>query len=149
MTYTPKYFEVHELVNPEAHFALSGDPRKIFSLFDDRLLITADRLRERFGPMTVNNWRRGGERKESGLREPFTRTGARWSQHKFGRALDALIRDISAEEVRKQILADPFHPDFEYITCLEMTVDGKPISWLHFSVQNWSKGKNGILQLHL
>lgn len=149
MTYIPKYFQPHELVPPDIYSELAGDPVKICRLFDNRALITLDRLRERYGQITVNNWLWDGERTESGLRNPKTAIGARWSDHKFGRAFDCLFKKITAEQVRLDILADPFHPDFELITCLEMTVSGKPITWLHFATRNWDKAANGILQLHL
>lgn len=149
MTYIPEYFEPHELVPPEVFSARNGDPGKIFRLFDDRLLRTADRLRNRYGAMTINNYHWGGDRTESGLRMPETATGASWSDHKYGRAIDAIFKNITAEEIRQHIIADPMHPDFQHITVLEMSIGGKPISWLHFATRNWDKQKHGILQLRL
>jgi hypothetical protein len=148
MTYIPTFFQPHEVVPPAVFAALSGDPVRIFRLFDERILITCDRLRGRYGSMTINNWQWGGERKESGLRDPFSATGAKWSDHKFGRAIDAVFK-LPAAEIRRDILSDPWHPDFEHITCLEMTIGGKPISWLHFACRNWDKARSGILQLNL
>ena len=149
MTYIPEHFEPHELVPPDVYDALNGNPTKIFRLFDDRLLKTSDRLRDRYGPMTINNYHWGGDRTESGLRHPGTATGASWSDHKYGRAIDTIFKNITAEEVRQEIIADPMHPDFQHITVLEMTLKGKPISWLHFAIRNWDKQKHGILQLRL
>lgn len=149
MTYIPQHFAPHELVPPDLYGELNGDPVKISRLFDDRLLLTLDRLRVRYGPVTVNNWLWNGDRTESGLRNPRTSTGALWSDHKFGRAIDCLFKKATVEQVRRDILADPHCPDFKFITCLEMTVAGKPITWLHFATRNWDKAKNGILLLHL
>jgi hypothetical protein len=75
--------------------------------------------------------------------------GASFSDHKFGRALDCHFSEISAEAVRADILADPWCPAFEFITCLEMSVNGRPISWLHFSTRNHDKQRYGIQQLCL
>jgi len=151
MTYIPKHFAPHELVPPDIYGELNGDQVKIFRLFDDRLLITLDRLRERYGLITVNNWLWDGGRTESGLRNPRTATGggARWSDHKFGRAIDCLFKKTTPDQVRRDILDDPYWYTFEFITCLEMTISGQPISWLHFATRNWDKKSNGILQLHL
>ncbi|MGB3211202.1 MAG: hypothetical protein WBB19_10895 [Desulforhopalus sp.] len=149
MTYIPKYFKPHELVDPVVYEALAANTLKICRLFDNRVLVTADALRRRFGPMRINDWFWGGRRKDSGYRSADSGIGALWSEHKFGRALDPLFTDCEAEYVRQEILRDPFHPDFKYITCLEMTISGKPISWLHFATRNWDKRENGIQQLHL
>ena len=50
--YRCNHFAIHELV-PRNIFKDRGE--KAWELLDDRLLITLDRLRERYGPMTVNN----------------------------------------------------------------------------------------------
>jgi len=141
--YIPKYFAAHELVPPSVYDALNGDERRIFNLFDDRQLRTDDMLRERYGPVTINNWKWGGNFKESGLRDPRTGTGAAWSQHKFGRGTDKKFDKVTAEEIRQDILANPNNEAFQFITCIEMGV-----SWLHTDCRNWDKNKNGILLIY-
>jgi hypothetical protein len=92
---------------------------------DYRILKTVDVIREFFGkPCTINNWHLGGSRTNSGYRTPLTATGARWSQHRFGRAVDMLIKDVDAETARKEILKEKNH--FPYVTVIE-----DKVSWLH------------------
>lgn len=126
--YKCRHFEIHELV-PPAVFNRRGE--KAWELLDVRALITLDRLRDRYGRMTVNNWKWGGEREWSGLRTPDSPYFSPFSQHTFGRAFDVLFASHTAEEVRQQILGDKNHPDFEFINSLELGV-----SWLHFDVRN-------------
>jgi hypothetical protein len=50
--YKCNHFSVHELV-PRSVFEKRGE--RAWQLLDERLLITLDRLRERYGSTTVNN----------------------------------------------------------------------------------------------
>lgn len=77
---------------------------------DERLLITLDRLRERYGSMTVNNWYWGKDREWSGLRTRGSPYFSDFSQHTFGRAADCLFRNHTAEQVGQDILANPDDP---------------------------------------
>lgn len=81
----PKHFLTQELVPPEI-YKLLGELS--INLIDPRLLIVIDRLRETYGPITINNWHTGGSFKESGLRVQTTATGAPRSAHKIGQGLD-------------------------------------------------------------
>mgnify|MGYP000140665960 CR=1 FL=1 len=126
--YTCEHFAIHEFV-PPAVYKDRGE--RAWSLMDQRVLITADRLRKRYGAMTVNNWKWGGDRQWSGLRTPQSPYYRQFSQHSFGRAIDAIFNDVTAEEVRQDILANPEHKDFELIMSIEAEV-----SWLHFDVRN-------------
>jgi len=54
--YKCSYFKIQELV-PSAIFNRRGE--KAWELMDGRVLITLDRLRERYGLFTVNNWLSG------------------------------------------------------------------------------------------
>lgn len=142
--YIPKYFQPYELA-PESvydHFNVGGDEISLnfWNLFDPRMLITADRIREYYGrKMVVNTWWWGGETQYRGFRPPGIDVGARWSQHKFGRALDSIIIGLDIEDVIKEILGSPFAYPFQYITALELDVQ-----WLHFDTRNWNKSENGI-----
>ena len=51
--YQCNHFAIHELVPPQV-FEARGE--KAWELLDERLLTTLDRLRTRFGPVTVNNY---------------------------------------------------------------------------------------------
>ena len=142
--YTPEYFQVQELVPPEV-FKVRG--HKSWELLDSRMLETLDEMRETFGPMVVNTWhsphliRAYGLRQYSGLRtvEFFAhRRGkdkapaeyaASMSQHKYGRAFDALFRDHTAAEVRDYVRTNT--DKFKYLTALE-----DDVSWFHGDVRN-------------
>jgi len=138
MVYKPSYFQIYELV-PAETFA-SVPKHILWNLFDNRILITADWLRKRYGKAIANTWYWKGEHQYRGWRPGNCKIGAEYSQHKFGRALDLVFTEISAYDIRQNIFADPFHPDFEFITCLETNID-----WLHFDCRNWNKQKHGIL----
>jgi len=131
--YQCQHFKIHELVPPSVYQS-RGD--KAWELLDDRLLITLDRLRERYGSITVNNWHWGKSRESSGLRVKGSSYYSPYSQHTFGRAADCLFASITAEEVRQDILANPDDPDFELIGSIELGV-----SWLHFDVRNCGRIK--------
>lgn len=142
--YIPDHFEPYELV-PESVYNQFVDEEgslnlNFWSFFDDRMLITADRIREYYDrKMIVNTWWWGGEKEYRGFRSPGIDVGAKWSQHRFGRALDSIILDLDMEGVINQILNNPFDLAFKYITALELGVQ-----WLHFDVRNWNKKENGI-----
>ena len=138
--YIPKYFQIQELV-PRAIFESYPEKKRanLWFLFDERALITADRLRERYGSMVCNTWLWGGDRQYSGWRPGDCAEGSLLSQHKRGAAFDFLPQKITAEEIRRDILTDPNCQDFEFITCIEAGV-----AWLHFDTRNWDKKERGI-----
>lgn len=130
--YLPKHFRIQEFVPPDVYKQWS---EKSIMFIDERVLITADKLRDMFGPMIVNTWHNPklikayGLRTESGLRSMTTTTGAAMSQHKFGRAADALFALHDADYVRKYVLGHA--ADFPHIGCIE-----DDVSWFHFDVRN-------------
>lgn len=120
--YEPKYFLIAELVSKDTYRKLGS---KALLTLDYRILKTADTLREFFcKPIKVNDWFTGGRRNYSGYRNPNCTVGSVFSQHRFGRALDMIIKDVSAKDARKAIMSNQNH--FPYITAIE---DG--VSWLH------------------
>lgn len=72
---------------------------------DRRIVVLAQAIRDHFGKsMTINNWFTDGPRKESGLRLQGTKTGAEFSQHKYGRAIDFIIEGLTDDEVAADII---------------------------------------------
>ena len=146
MIFIPEKFRIEELL-PEKFFnQYMHYGERLWLVIDYRISYTLHRLRTRYGSTTINNWIFGGHYQHSGFREfqdqealnkPNRMT---LSQHLFGRAMDAKFKNYTAEEVRQDILKEPFHEDFKYITCLE-----KNVSWLHFDTRNHDKDKRGIL----
>lgn len=144
--YTCKYFKPEELVGPEFYHMCEKTNRvgRIFTIFDPTLLKVIDLLREKYGSCTINNWKTGGPRKESGLRMMDTSTGAVLSAHKFGRAVDCIFSKVSAEEIRQDMKrVGCFNPGFRSrlmkepelevynVARVEWHDKGVPISWLH------------------
>lgn len=160
MYYIPaiEVFRVEEFFPPEtiAEHTVDGHLRsQIWRLFDERTLITAERLRRRFGTMVINDYRWNGNNYYRGYRplaslldiEEFKRTGkitAAWSsftsQHCLGRAIDAKFKKYFAAEIREDIRRNPNNEEYEFITCIE---DG--VSWLHFDTRSWNRKESGIL----
>lgn len=126
--YKCKHFIIEELVSPQAY---KDRGEKAWQLLDDRLLMTLDLLRERYGKMTVNNWKWGGNREWSGLRTADSPYFSKYSQHSFGKAADIIFNDITAEEVRQDILDNPDDPTFKFINSIELGV-----SWVHLDCRN-------------
>jgi hypothetical protein len=100
------------------------------TLFDERLLITMDRIREQFGRMQVNNWFNGGRHCFRGFRPPECEIGASLSQHRFGRGVDLVPNYSDVEHIRTEILNYPNSPRFQHIGGMEMGT-----SWLHIDVR--------------
>lgn len=120
--YVPNYFEWHELVPSKEY-----QPYWLY-IIDPRLLITLDAMRIYYGvPITVNNWYWGGQYSLSGLRPMDTKTGAKYSMHKFGKAADIKVKGIDAETVRNDIR----NGIFMLVTCIE-----KDVSWCHIDFRN-------------
>ena len=132
--YKCKYFVIKELVNPILLKTI--DEETVWKLFDDRLLKMADAIREKYGACTINS----SGLTDCGLRDPQSATGAKYSMHKIGRALDLHIRTIELEftgnktgkikaynKVREQLMLN------HQFDCLSFENN---ISWLHIDTGN-------------
>jgi hypothetical protein len=142
MSYRPKYFALNEVVHPGAIQALG---ERAWTLMDERILRGADWLRELFGPCTINGKFGGKGFTESGLRDPFTTTGAKFSQHKFGRALDLKFHKVTCKEVYEYIIRNPGQARENGITTVEdIAFTG---TWLHIDCRLLPESfpDNGIL----
>lgn len=129
--YKPHYFVVQEYVPP---YIFKRYGQTAWEFLDDRLLRMDDALRDKFGPMTINNWHTGGDREWSGLRTPSSPYYSETSQHSYGRASDKIFHATNAEAVRQYILA---HPDeFPLLMSLELAT-----SWLHSDTRNCERIK--------
>lgn len=100
--YKCEHFEIFEIVPPEL---MSLPEEYLWELFDENLLIVIDRLREILGkPMTVNNWKSGGQFKWRGYRTNSCKIGANKSPHRIGRGIDFDVKGMTAKEVRDFIM---------------------------------------------
>ncbi len=126
----PTNFIVQEFVDRDV-FEARG--QAAWDLLCPKLLIVVDTLRKRYGP--INNWHTGGPFHESGLRDPFTKTGAKWSMHKLGRAVDLKFSNVTPIEVQEYILSHP--EEYGTLTCMENAAITK--TWLHADTRNHDK----------
>lgn len=98
-----------------------------FWFIDIRIVLVAQKLREKFGAITIN----GGVFNLSGYRPFDCKTGAKYSQHKFGRALDLKFHKegVSPESVQKYIIEN----QEEFIKLGLTRIENAEITktWLH------------------
>ena len=125
MIYRTKYFKLHELVDKETYEQYG---QVAWQFLDERMLMALDQLREALGPITVNNWKWGGQFQWRGLRTSKCRQGAKMSQHRFGRAVDFDVKGMTAREVRAYIRK---HFDDFGIACIE-----RKVNWVHMDFRN-------------
>ena len=91
--YKPRYFRPEELVPPES-------VKDWYRFCDYNMLIALDKIRERFGSITINNYLWGGKLKYSGYRPPYCTEGEATSQHRYGRAFDLKFQThVNLEDV--------------------------------------------------
>jgi len=133
MTYIYKcdHFRIHELVPPTVY---KERGQKAWELLDERILRAIDELRDTFGPITINNWYWGGKFKWSGLRTANCKIGAKYSQHRYGRAMDLKFKHATPKFIRASIRKDFPHWIDMGIHCVE----NKTKTWVHVSCQNCS-----------
>lgn len=135
--YEPIFFKPYEFVDTNT-YSRFGD-NSLF-LIDTRMLITMDRIRKYLNkPIIINNWKHGGRREWSGLRTPISPFFSTYSQHSFGRAIDFIVSDIDAKEVRQIIKNNYNLTTFEFVTSIE---DFPGMSWVHIDCRNWDKNNN-------
>lgn len=132
MSFRPPSFIIQELVPPDTYSALG---ERAWELLDSCALMTLQALRNKFGPLIVNNWHSGGSYRESGLRSFTSPTGARYSQHRFGRAFDCKFKNRVPAEVADYVLKHA--AEFPHLTTIE-NPDATP-TWFHFDVRNHDK----------
>ncbi len=132
--YKPKHFKTQELVS-ERVYEERGE--KALELLDSRILEVIDYLREQLGrSITVNSWLWDGPRSQSGLRDvghykTLDKYHSTYSQHKYGRAIDFLVKGMSAEDVRQYIYDHRDEGPLSYITFIE-----EDVSWVHVDCRN-------------
>ena len=133
------YFKIEELVSPKVYNSVANK-ELLWLLFDERLLKTIDAIRNYLNePIAINTWHSKGDREQCGFRDDIN-TGALLSQHRYGRAVDMLIKSVSGatgyNALRQKIIANK--DKFPYIKGLENN-----INWLHVDVGN--RGENILL----
>lgn len=137
----PKHFVLEEFLPPTiVRKQGTAGKNRGWWIMDERALWTTYQLRMRFGPVIINDYLFGGKNKERGFRVWNTKTGALFSQHKYGRAIDCVFEDISVEEVSDDIISRPFDLAYKYITAIEVGC-----AWLHFDFRANRKNELGLM----
>lgn len=130
--YICKYFRLEELL-PKVIYEDEEVPNKysFWLMFDENLLYVIDRLRDDYGAMNCNTWLWGGRSHLRGFR-PFNvkDTGAKLSQHKFGRGVDLIPKYIHPDKIREDI-RNRKRSYMEKIKAIETNID-----WLHIDFRN-------------
>ena len=133
-------FDLHEILPPQVYYHLEEQNVlwKGWVLIPYTTIKTIDALRKEFGPTYINTYGLSEKaqslvcvRGSSGLRSIDFESKPKYvSAHYAGLATDCLFKNISARDVRKQILKNPDR--YPHIKMLECTVNGKEIGWLHW-----------------
>jgi hypothetical protein len=125
-------FVLQEFICPEIYNAWG---EKSIQFIDFNIIMFAQRLRDKYGkPLVINNWHTGGKYKDSGLRRFNSKTGAKMSQHRFGRAVDikillanGTIDPKGGERLREFVKKNYLGMFSDIITTIEADTEG----WLH------------------
>lgn len=131
------HFFLDEVISPEIYKQCG---MMSASFISERLIFGVEKLRRALDkPITINNWMFGGEFKHSGLRPMDCAEGAKWSDHKFGHAMDIKIAGMHSFDV--QIYIEQHWLDYsQFFTAVEKHTDG----WTHVSdrfIPGWDKSK--------
>jgi hypothetical protein len=104
---------------------------KSWSFFiDKRIVEVAQRLREQFGSIVINDAYIGGGYNWSGFRTFDCGVGAKYSQHRFGRALDLKFLDqIEPSAVQAYIMQH--EEEFLQLGLTRMENTDYTPTWLH------------------
>lgn len=135
--YIPINFKPYELVDQKTFEKFGTESWKFFR---PELLQTLDELRNLFAsPITINDWRDGGNYTWSGLRTQDCYIGAKWSPHRFGMAADIKVRGMAAKDVQKSILQLAKAGNLKKLRRMEL----ETLTWTHVDVME--TGSEGIV----
>lgn len=120
-------FNLDEFIHPD-YMRKFGQNALWF--IDHRIVTIAQELRTDLGvPITINNYETGGQYKSSGLRVQSAKIGAKYSQHKYGRAIDCKFKGVTIQEAFNFLM----HNQGKYfnlgLTTIE-NIEHTP-TWLH------------------
>jgi|694.fasta_scaffold18667_2 hypothetical protein len=126
-------FFLDEFVPPDIY---NERGQRAIQLIDIRVFMAAQFLRDTIGkPMVVNNWWNGGKFTQRGLRRHDSKTGARWSQHKYGRGFDFHVSNMTVSEVHAIIMQhEEMLINRQWITVIEDKRDTP--TWVHCDCRN-------------
>jgi hypothetical protein len=115
--YKPIYFKAEEFLPP--HIFEQFREQGLYLFMDSRILWTMDALRIKLGSaITINDYCFGGIFTQRGFRDE-SGVGAQYSQHRFGRACDFIIKGTISEEFRTLVRSGNLDSALQYITRIE------------------------------
>lgn len=135
-------FILQEFIAPEVYQTFGDNS---IWLIDRRIIDIAQYIRTTLNrPVTINNWHVGGNYKDSGLRSLESLIGAKYGQHKFGRAVDPKVKGMTPINIL----------DFIYNKWVELhklgltTVENiaHTPTWNHLDVRMWMDNELHIVQ---
>lgn len=133
-----KNFDLREFIDPIT-FAEKGESS--IDLIDKRLIDIAQFIRDSTGEQVViNSWHMGGPLKECGFRRPESKTGAKHSQHKLGKAIDVHIGHWTGEQMNTW--ASENRTKLYQLGVRQIEDKSLTTTWLHLSTKD--TGFNGI-----
>lgn len=98
------HFNYHEFISKGIWE--ENDEAFLRKLIDPRLIVIMEKIRVDLDERVhMNNWFWGGPTMYRGFRPKTCPVGALYSQHKFGRAADFKVDNMTANEVRQYILS--------------------------------------------
>lgn len=98
-------FHAKELVPPKMWELHESGALDVRWYLQPRMLDMLQGIRDRYNrPVQANTWPTGGDLTERGYRMPSTSTGATYSQHKLGAAVDFEVQGMTPDEVRADIM---------------------------------------------
>lgn len=132
--YKCKHFKIQELVHPNLLKTIPEET--LWKMFDARLLRAADDFRDKYGSIFIN----GRGLVDCGLREMNSSTGALYSPHKLGRALDLHIVSIEDRNLSKEDKINEYNKirqDCLREDCMSSCISFENnVSWLHIDTYN-------------
>jgi len=128
-----EHFMASELFPPEI---LDGKLSEfvVLGLLDNRIYRLLEELRRHFGkPIILNSWKQGGRNSYRGFRPENCKVGSRYSQHKFGRAIDINVKGMTSSEVFDNIVANTDR----FLSCDVSTLEDKKLTptWTHIDLR--------------
>jgi hypothetical protein len=128
-------FFLDEFIDPVTYEELGA---KSIDQIDGKLIAIAQFVRTKLGKgITINNWFTGGKFKESGLRNPATKTGAKLSQHKLGKAIDLKASVVSGKDWHKFVKENS--KELYKLGVRRIECDSIAKTWLHIDLREHNR----------
>jgi len=140
-----KYFCIEEFVSVATYKEILNEfhaygrdkiaaENHLWTLIHPLIISTADWVKEfvDMKPVTINDWKWGGNYNQSGLRDRGSKYFSETSQHSIGCAIDVKIKGMTSEEFRNKLKQIP-KQDQEALpfTRVEEGTDG----WVHLDIK--------------